>query len=77
MDITRFTLRNDNAIPFDSTEFDAGYLARLSGEPQCLGATPGWRAGWPTQILALVVREYRKHPDAEGPMMCVTAPRVP
>jgi hypothetical protein len=26
----------------DSTEFDAGYLARLSGEPQCLGATPDW-----------------------------------
>ncbi|WP_035355250.1 hypothetical protein [Edaphobacter aggregans] len=46
MDITRFTQRNDNSLPFDSTEFDAGYLARLSGEPQCLGATPGWRAGW-------------------------------
>jgi hypothetical protein len=37
---------NDNSVPFDSTEFDAGYLARLSGEPQCLGATAGWRAGW-------------------------------
>jgi hypothetical protein len=46
MEITRFTPRNDNAVPFDSSEFDAGYLARLSGEPQCLGATPGWRAGW-------------------------------
>jgi hypothetical protein len=46
MDITRLQPRNDNSVPFDSTEFDTGYLARLSGEPQCLGATPGWRAGW-------------------------------
>ena len=36
----------DNAVPFDSAEFDAGYIARLAGEPKCLGATPGWRAGW-------------------------------
>jgi len=36
----------DNAVPFDSAEFDAGYRARLAGESKCLGATPGWRAGW-------------------------------
>jgi len=42
MDNNRFQGRNNNAVLFDSTEFDAGYLARLSGEPQCLGATPGW-----------------------------------
>jgi hypothetical protein len=28
MDITRFTPRNDNSVPFDSTEFDAGFHAK-------------------------------------------------
>jgi hypothetical protein len=46
MDNNRPRALNKNLVPFDSTEFDAGYLARLSGEPQCLGATLGWRAGW-------------------------------
>jgi hypothetical protein len=46
MDIPRFSPLDDNIAPFDSDEFEAGYLARLSGEPQCLGATRGWRAGW-------------------------------
>lgn len=36
MDITHFQPRNGGSIPFDSTEFDAGYLAHLCGEPQCL-----------------------------------------
>jgi hypothetical protein len=46
MDIPHFSPLDDNNAPFDSEEFEAGYLARLSGEPQCLGATRGWRAGW-------------------------------
>jgi hypothetical protein len=44
MDITRFAPSNDNSVLFDSTEFDAGYLARLLGEPQCLGDS--WLASW-------------------------------
>jgi hypothetical protein len=36
MDITRFTTRNDNSVPFDSNEFDAGYLV-LSTEELTLG----------------------------------------
>jgi hypothetical protein len=46
MDITRSAPSNDSSVLFDSTELDVGYLARLLGEPQRLGATPGWRAGW-------------------------------
>ncbi|RZU40165.1 hypothetical protein [Edaphobacter modestus] len=45
MDTPRITPLDDDTAPFDANEFDAGYLARLSGEPQCLGATRGWRAG--------------------------------
>ena len=46
MDIICSIPRNDNSVPFDSTEFDAGYLARVSGESQCLGATHARRVGW-------------------------------
>jgi len=46
MDIAGFTSLDGDTATFDPNEFDAGYLARLAGEPQCLGATPGWRAGW-------------------------------
>jgi hypothetical protein len=47
MDIPRFSPLDDDApAPFNSEEFEAGYLARLSGEPDCLSATRGWRAGW-------------------------------
>jgi hypothetical protein len=46
MDIPRFFPVDDDNAPIDSKEFDAGYLARLSGEPECLSATRGWRAGW-------------------------------
>lgn len=42
-DIPRFSPLTDDNAPFDSKEFDAGYLARLFGEPQCLGATRGSR----------------------------------
>jgi hypothetical protein len=43
----------NNSFSFDSTVLDAGYLARLTGEPECLGATPGWRAGWKMLMLQL------------------------
>jgi hypothetical protein len=37
---------DDDSAPFNSEQFEAGYLTRLSGVPQCLSATRGWRAGW-------------------------------
>ena len=46
MEMTRISPPNDDNAPFNSEEFEAGYLARLSGEPQCISATRGWRAGW-------------------------------
>ena len=46
MDTPRFSPIDDDKISFNTEEFEAGYLARLSGEPQCLSATQGWRAGW-------------------------------
>jgi hypothetical protein len=33
MDNNRSHTRNYNSVPFDPSEFDAGYLACLSGEP--------------------------------------------
>lgn len=46
MEIIGISQPNDDNRPFNSEEFEAGYLARLSGEPQCISATRGWRAGW-------------------------------
>ena len=46
MDIPRFSPLDDDNVPFNSEEFEAGYVARLAGQPQCLSATRGWRAGW-------------------------------
>jgi len=46
MEMIRIPQPNDDNTPFNSEEFEAGYLARLSGEPQCISATRGWRAGW-------------------------------
>jgi len=46
MEMTRISPPNDDNTPINSEEFEAGYLARLSGEPQCMSATRGWRAGW-------------------------------
>lgn len=30
----------------NAEEYEAGYKARLEGVPECLAATPCWRAGW-------------------------------
>lgn len=46
MEIIGISQPNDDNTPFNSEEFEAGYLARLSGEPHCISATRGWRAGW-------------------------------
>jgi hypothetical protein len=42
----RFSPLEGDNTPFNPEEFEAGYIARLAGEPQCLNATRGWRAGW-------------------------------
>jgi hypothetical protein len=57
MDIPSFSPLDDDNAPFDSKEFDAGYLARLSGEPQSLTATRGWRAGWADADAGLIHKE--------------------
>jgi hypothetical protein len=46
MEIPRFLPLDDDNAFFNPEEFEAGYIARLAGEPQCLSATRGWRAGW-------------------------------
>lgn len=46
MDISRFSPLEDGNAPFNADEFEAAYVARLAGQPQCLNVTRGWRAGW-------------------------------
>jgi hypothetical protein len=46
MKILRFPLTEEAHVPFNSEEFEAGYYARLAGQPESLSATAGWRAGW-------------------------------
>ena len=46
METTLFVSVQNDFEPINSEEFEAGYFARLAGEPQCLSATRGWRAGW-------------------------------
>ena len=46
MKILRFPLTEGANVPFNSEEFEAGYYARLAGQPESLSATAGWRAGW-------------------------------
>lgn len=46
MEMIGISQSNDDNTPIYSEEFEAGYLARLSGEPKCISATRGWRAGW-------------------------------
>jgi hypothetical protein len=46
MEIPRFSPLDDDNAPFNSEEFEAGYVARLAGQSQCVSATHGWRAGW-------------------------------
>jgi hypothetical protein len=56
MDITRFQPRNDNSVSFESTEFDAGYLAPVSDEApvsrgdSCLAS---WRGRYRCGMLQL------------------------
>ena len=39
-------LRNGAEEAWGSEEYEAGHGARMLGVPECLTATPCWRAGW-------------------------------
>lgn len=41
MEIPRFSPLDDDNAFFNPEELEAGYIARLAGEPQCLSATRG------------------------------------
>lgn len=46
MQMARLSPLDDDEIPMEPEEFQAGYDARTAGEPYCLSATRSWRAGW-------------------------------
>jgi hypothetical protein len=67
MEMTRISPPNDDNTPINSEEFEAGYLARLSGEPQCISGTRGWRAGWAAQTQVSMALICVEHPEKHQP----------
>ena len=60
MKILRFPLKEEANIPFNSDEFEAGYYARMAGQPESLCATAGWKAGWADADSSLSSQDVAK-----------------
>ena len=47
MDIARFSpIHDDDEMPWNSDEYEAGYQARREGAAASMTATRSWKAGW-------------------------------